>query len=466
MLRPLPLLLLLLAPAAQGQGVMQPLTIHGVEQQHASAVRARGMGAVFAAMQGSAESTVLNPASLASLARPVLSASATWLRTDWAETQHWNPNRYYAGLSLFFSDPDDYRSEPLSRPDWTFDQRLFQLAAVGGALPFGVAGRKLAVGIMAHQRAHLGSFDRNDNVLEPYIGRFRPDPVERPRPGEEIEVRWSAFERERTGTMRALSVALAMEASERFHIGLRLSRTSGSSADRQTVQDVGMFFLREDAHDYSYEPTPGMTSWSGSSDFSGWNTALGLRWEHPVLSLGMMYELPHSVKQRFRRTGMVQAAASGNSGFTVVAAGDIRMPSRVTAGVLLRPSSRIALAADYFRQNYESLSVRSIGPDRAPDWGLARGVGLGAEWQLLDETWLRAGVRRDPQPFRIEGFGLVGQTATGDALSLGLGRRLGQVMLDAAYEFRRLRYEDRWESNVDYNRIRRHNFLLGASYVF
>ncbi len=445
---------------------MQPLTIHGLEQQQASAVRARGMGAVFAAMPGTVESTVLNPASLASLQRTALTANASWLKADWAETQHWNPNRYYAGLSLYFSDPDDYRSEPLSRPDWTFDQSQFRLAAIGGAIPISIGDRKLAIGVMAHQTGQLGSFDRNDNVLEPYIGQFRPDPVERPRPGEEIEVRWSAFERERTGVMRAMSVALAMEASQRFHVGLRLSRSWGNSTDRQSVRDIGMFYLREDAHDYSYEPVPGMNSWSGSSDFSGWNAALGFRWEHPVLSLGLMYELPHDVKQTFRRTGMVQAAASANAGFTVVARGDVRMPSRITAGVLLRPSSRISLVADYFRQNYEALSARSIGLGGVPDWGLARGVGLGAEWQPIAETWIRAGVRRDPQPFRIEGFGLIGQTATGDAVSFGVGRRFGQVMLDMAYEFQRLRYEDRWESNVDYNRIRRHNLLLGASYIF
>ena len=445
---------------------MQPLTIQGLERQEPATVRARGMGAVSTAIPGSPESIVLNPAGLASLPGPALSASGLWLSRDWAETQHWNPNRYYAGLSLYFSDPEDYRSEPLSEPDWTHEQGAFKIATIGGAIPVSLSGRRVALGVMLHQVAQLDDYDRNDNVLDPYIGQFRPDPIERPKPGEEIEVRWTAFERQRTGQMRAISTAVGFELVRSLHVGMRISRTWGSSSDRQYSRDIGMFMLREDAHDYSHEVASGQISWNGSSDFSGWSGAVGIRWQYEVLSAGIIYQFRHSITQAYSRSGQVQGPDSGNMSFSQVGEDEISLPARVVAGIALRPASSVLLAADYFWQDYEALEISSTERTAMPDWGRTRGIGLGVEWQVRAGSFVRAGFRRDPQPFRIEGFGLLGHTATGDAFSAGFGTDLSIVTLDIAYEFQRLRYQDRWESNVDYNRIRKHNVLFGVTYLF
>lgn len=465
MLRRFPILLVLIAPLAYGQGVMQPLTIQGLERQESATVRARGMGTVSAAQPGSAESVLLNPAGLASLPRPALSASGLWLSRDWAETQHWNPNRYYAGLSLFFSDPEDYRSEPLSEPDWTHKQDAFRLATVGGAIPVSLAGKSIGLGVMLHHVAQLDDFDRNDNVLDPYIGQFRPDPIERPKPGEEITVRWSAFERQRTGHLRAISTAVGFELVGSLHVGVRISRSWGSSTDRQHVRDIGVFSLREDAHDYSHEVVSGHRTWEGSSDFGGWSGALGIRWQYQVLTAGIIYQLRTTITQTYDRNIDLQASDSGEMGLILAGEDEITLPARIVAGIALRPASSIVLAADYFWQDYEALDISSTGRTAIPDWGRTRGVGLGLEWQVHSGSFVRAGFRRDPQPFRIEGFGLLGQTATGDAFSAGLGTSIFAVTLDIAYEFQRLRYQDRWESNVDYNRIRKHNVLFGVTYL-
>ena len=467
MLRRLPLLLVFLAPLAHGQGVMQPLTIQGLEQQESATVRSRGMGSVFAAMSGSPESVVLNPAGLASLPRPALSASGIWRSRNWAETQHWNPNRYYAGISLYFSDPEDYRSEPLSLPDWTQSQQSFQLATLGGAIPLRFADRIFTVGVMLHQVAYLADYDQNNNVLEPYIGQFRPDPVERPKPGEEIEVLWSAFERERTGNMQAVSAAFGFALLKDLHIGARISRSWGNSTDRQSIRDIGTFLLREDAHDYSYEVSGGQTFWNGSSDFIAWRSAIGIRWQHQVLSGGIIYELPYDIEHTYSRTIDIDSVTEpGNSNISEDGQDEIRLPARIVAGIAIRPVSQIVLAADYFWQNYETLEKNGGSQYVLPDWGRVQGIGLGVEWNVKGSTILRAGFRRDPRPFRIEGFGLVGKTATGDAISTGFGTDLYSVTLDVAYELQLLHYQDRWESNVDYNRIRQHNVLFGVTYSF
>lgn len=460
-MRPGLLVLLLCAThLVHAQGVMHPLTVQGIEQQDPVAVRARGMGGVFAASGHAAEAAVLNPAGLRGLSGPALSVSGLWQARDWAETQHWNPNRYYAGLSLFFASPEDYRSEPLSKPDWTHRQSAFRLAAATGALPF----RWGAVALAVHRVADLSDYDRNDNVLDPYIGQFRPEPVERPRPGQEIAVQWSTFERERTGALYAISPAIAVEIGTGFHLGLRVSRIWGQSTDRQTQINVGSFVLREDAHDYSHGPLTGLNRWSGTSEYTGWATAAGLLWEQRVITVGVLYQLPATVARTFNQSGTHAAPGESGSDFIRLGTDYIGLPGKITAGVSLRPVSSLMLAVDVFHQDYEQMEVSSARYAE-PDWGVSRGVRVGLEWEPGQDLLIRGGFRRDPRPFRITGFGLLGQTATGDAFSVGLGYPLGGIVLDVAYEFQRLLYQDRWESNVDYNRVRQHNLFFQLSYA-
>ena len=457
---------LLTAYSLYGQGVMEPLTIQGLDQFESSAARARGMGAVYAAVSGSAESVMLNPAGLASLGRASVIISGQRSSRSWAETQHWNPNRYYAGMSLYFADPDDYRTEPLSLPDWGFTQNEVSLASVGAAIPFRVGQRAAGIGINYHQVANVGSYDRNDNVLDPYIGRFRPDPIPRPTPGEEILVQWSSFERERSGMIGAVTAAAGLELSPRLHLGMRVSRFTGSSDDRQVLRTNGQFILREDAHDYDYEPSSGHRNWSGSSEYGGWSYVVGLRWVHSAVQFGLVYQGPAPVTQNFSRLGRIADPVEGESGFTAAGQSIVRLPRRVVVGLVVQPVDRVQLAADYVHQDYEVLEVGGAAQEGVPDWGLVRGVNIGLEWHPWETFHFRTGIRRDPRPFRVEGFGLVGKTAAGDAYSAGIGLKLPFAVLDVAYELQRLRYQDRWGSNVDYNRIRRHVILLGATYSF
>ncbi len=477
------LLNLLLIPAVQAQGVMQPLAIQGIQQQDPSAARARALGGAFAASGDSGpEALLLNPAGLIGMSRPALSVSGLWRSRNWAETQHWNPNRYYAGISLYFSDPEAYRSDALSAPDWTHAQETFRPAFAGGAFPFSLGGRKAVVGIAWSLVADLSDYDQNDNVLDPYIGQFRPVPVDRPNPGEEIEVTWSSFERRRAGTIRAVSPAVALEILPRVHFGLRFSWWRGASDDTQRHRGRGQFILREDAHDYSFSALDGLVEWNGSSEYGGWTAAGGLHWKTDVLGLGALYQLPIRLTRSVSYDGIYVDPDGRSSNHTVKEKEEIALPFRFTAGASFRPASALMLTVDYFIRHYEELEVRAPAGNEllrqnAPgdpgslsylrlDWGPVRGVRLGLEWELREHWFFRAGFRQDPQPFRIEGFGLLGQMARGNAFSAGLGLPIGPVAFDLAYDYQRLLYQDRWESNVDYNRIRKHNLLFGATYRF
>ncbi len=464
MFRILALCLLLAPPAAHAhaQGVIEPLGIQGIEQQELASVRARGMGGVFAAVPGSPESVVLNPAGLAHVERPSVAIAGHWKSRSWAETQHWNPNRYYAGLSLFFSDPDDYTTEPLKNPGWTHSQQSMQLASALGVYPVQLNGRSLVFGVGFHLVAHLGDFDRNNNVLDPYIGQFRPEPVHRPNPGEEITVHWSAFERERLGHLNALVTSAGYELARNLTIGLRVAHTWGSTSDRQEITHRGLFILREAAHDYSHEPGSGTLAWSGTSSFSSLESTVGMQWQIGVLSLGATWQLPTTVTREveYQKTGQLEQ--SPVEGMVTTSTQEIEVPTRFVLGVALQPARSWLMAFDYVRQDYSALSANGY----TPDWGLVQGIGLGLEWHIRSTTVIRVGYREDPQPFRITGSGLLGETARGEGYSAGISQQLRRLQVHVSYELQHLRYHDRWESNVDYNKIDKHNVLVGATYAF
>ena len=477
------LLNLLLIPAVQAQGVMQPLTIQGIQQQDPVAVRARAMGGAFAASgHGNPDAMLLNPAGLTSIARPTLSVAGLWQSRNWAETQHWNPNRYYAGISLYFFSPETYRSDALSVPDWSHTQDAFYPAFAGGAFPFSLGNRTVTLGIAWHLVADLSDYDRNDNVLDPYIGQFRPVPVDRPKPGEEIEVTWSSFERQREGTIRALSPVVAIQVLPHVHLGLRFSYWKGASDDIQHHNSRGQFLLREDAHDYSFAALNGSVRWDGVSEYSGWTAAGGLRWEKDMLGLGVLYQLPIRLTRSVSYDGVHVDRDGRISNHTVQEDEEITLPFQFTAGAAFQPAATLMLTVDYFIHHYEELEIQApagsglfrqnpltdigILSGARLDWGPVRGVRLGLEWEVRESWFVRAGFRQDPQPFRIEGFGLLGQTARGNAFSTGFGFPIGPATFDLAYDLQRLFYQDRWESNVDYNRIRKHNLLFGATYRF
>jgi len=45
-------------------------------------------------------------------------------------------------------------------------------------------------------------------------------------------------------------------------------------------------------------------------------------------------------------------------------------------------------------------------------------------------------------------------------IAAGVGFNLYGMRIDAAYEYARLRYEDMWQSNVNYNSLIQHRVLL------
>ena len=93
-------------------------------------------------------------------------------------------------------------------------------------------------------------------------------------------------------------------------------------------------------------------------------------------------------------------------------------------------------------------------------------IRLGAEFLATDWLALRGGYRDDVQAFAPDGAAIIGDPAAGAVYSAGVGLTIGNILLDFAYEYARLKYQDIYQSNVNYNAVHRHRYMLEIAYRF
>lgn len=459
---------------ATAQGIAQPLTIHGIDQAYLPGARARAMGGAFTAVSDDATAMLWNPSGLAQVGGLSVSAGAAARFTTWDEYQRWIPNRFYGGSSLYFKNPESYPEDPFENPDWSFSNDEVRLGHVAAAYPFSLAGRTVAFGLAYHQAVDLTAYDRNDNVVDPYIGTLRPGPIRRPvNPADSVDAVWSSFDRLREGAIYAISPAIAVEVFNGLRVGGRMSIWNGSSDDRESHDYRGIFTFRESAHDFSFRDSVAAMSWAGTSDYSGWSASLGLQFERQYFTIGLLMELPSEVTREWEREIVSTDPAGTSTRRDETGEETMTLPHRITFGATVRPSTSLGISFDYSRQDLSELELDRaggiVGP--APAWIAQEGIRLGVEWSATDWLDLRGGYREDARPFAEVGSAFVNEEgaeierARGSILSGGVGLGWQNVRVDATYEFHSLDYVDRWESNANHARERSHVVVFGISYA-
>ncbi len=128
----------------------------------------------------------------------------------------------------------------------------------------------------------------------------------------------------------------------------------------------------------------------------------------------------------------------------------ITWPLWIAGGVSFRPVARLLLTADLhwtqwskvdrittgYLEAFWTAAMDAAGFDaRRLDWKDAAQVRLGAEYALDATTALRAGYYHDPAPGPLETLNILLPTHTFNALSVGLGKTLGDLQLDFGLEY-------------------------------
>lgn len=463
----------------QAQGVADPLGVRGLEQFTATGTRARSMGWTGIASGNDANSLFSNPARLARLSSYEFRAAGFSGSTMYSQKQEWMPDKVYATLSLMFENRlggiIDTGQVKLQRayddiePNWERENSDSGPASIVGAAPLEIAGLKATFAVGYNQVINVNQFYQNNNAMDPYVGSFRPEPYPRPALGETVKVQWFQYSRERKGFVYGITPGAAISLSDRFDIGISANVIQGSTDDIEKRNDRGRIRLATSSSgNYNVHFVDSVYyrhTVEGTSTYSGLLTTLGLSYRGGEYSFGIIVRPGGTITRQFEGTATKDTTGSITSK-TVTSKDEMTYPFSFAIGGSFLISNRLLLAVDYTVSKFGSAEYAANGGTAIKPWLDGDMIRIGFEYQLIEEMKIRGGFREDTQIFSGEGAPIISDPIRGFGATAGAGLDFGMVMLDVAYEYAQLKYEDRWLSNVNYNERSSHSFAVEAGIKF
>jgi long-subunit fatty acid transport protein len=147
---------------------------------------------------------------------------------------------------------------------------------------------------------------------------------------------------------------------------------------------------------------------------------------------------------------------------------NVKFPRAYAVGFVLTPNNRWTFAFDYEIRNLANVewTSQTSGTAVHPWVNNSANWRLGAEYRVSDMLALRGGYHEDIQSFAPDGSAIVDKPASGEIYSLGVGIAMGNILIDVAYEYSILKYQDIYQSNINYNARKQHQFMVEFAYRF
>ena len=147
---------------------------------------------------------------------------------------------------------------------------------------------------------------------------------------------------------------------------------------------------------------------------------------------------------------------------------NITLPFSYTLGIVITPTDKWTIAFDYEVKNFSDaeLTSTSAGTITHPWTSKKAAMRLGVEYLASSMLALRGGFREDIQAFSPDGAAIADEPARGGIYSCGAGIDLGNILIDAGYEYSLLKYQDIYQSNVNYTTREQHHFMMEVAYRF
>lgn len=476
------------------QGAADPLSIYGLEQKSIVDIRSRGMGGTNIASGSTSSILFVNPAGLSHLNSIELRIGGTNISTFQQQTQGWVPNRLYTGLSIMMedkwggikqpmvndstpvTDPWEQLQKPFDNigPNWSRNTNQTLPLSAALAVPISVDEFKFVFGIGGSQAIDLTHYFQNNNVTDPLLGNYRPQPIAELQPGDTLRARWFQYTRKRDGTIWGITPAVSVSYSG-ISAGVSATYYTGSSDDIEQRLDRG--FLTFIYNRFKVQDTVKYASIrSGTSTYSGLGITLGVKIEQPVYALAAVVELPYTMERKYSRSfhsreDILIVRATDSVKTTIVNTTEsgtekIQYPTAYSIGLLLTPFSKWSFAFDYEARNLNQVEYTLANGSTSKPWVGESTFKIGAEYAWQEWLMFRGGYREEPQVFSPAGSAIIGSPAVMSVYSFGTGLVVLGVEIDAAYEYAYLRYSDSWQSNVNQNTTRQHRLLVGLGYKF
>jgi hypothetical protein len=468
--------------ATHAQGVAVPLSLQGIDRWNTGSVRAHGMGGSgIASGSNDMGSMFLNPASLGSLESPSVLVGGIAQSKTYSQNQEWMPSRLYAGLSLLFENAFDgivdteavKLDKPFDaiQPKWKKTTTQIRPLNIAAAMPLTVAGMSGAIGIGYNAISLADNYFQNNNALSPNIGQYRPYPFNRLRYGDSLKVQWFQYSHERDGFLYGITPSLAVNISNSLTLGASAALLTSSVDDHEFRMDRGLITLKTTSSAYNtfvLSPVRQTIDITGTSKFKGTIITLGAVLTQKAFTLGATVKLPTTITRDYSTTTVRDTAglhtetpASGSVALTI--------PAIVTLGFGVRPGRNVSVSIDYEVRSYAGATLPPTTDSSAYSlngWLSSSVFRAGMEWTLKPWLALRGGYREDVQTYAAEGASLTNQPIRGSIYTLGAGLTFGSVQVNFAYEYGFTKFNDAWESNINYNSTESHTAMADVRYAF
>jgi len=445
---------------ALAQGLTQPLNIQGLERPFFLSSRSRGMGGTATSSAGDASAIFSNPAGLSAVQSLEFRAGASFTNTTLEQKGEWIPDRRYAGLSIMFENDftgikDSALQKPFDDilPGWEQTSSSSKPTMIAGAMPLEIGGMHAALALGLFQAADLDYYYQNNNVLDPNIGAFRPEPILAPQLGDTIGVQWFQSVSERSGTLYGITPGLSLEVSPGISLGVAATITTGQSEDVEARIDRGYLRIATSSSGsgnvFFVDPILNRISAVTTSEYSGVSFNLGALWRQEYFSIGLSVRPPFTTTRDWNRT--VLADTTGRSTTLNESGSDeLRYPIQYSVGMTIHATEAWDISIDYRAESNSSVTYATSDSSFHP-WVGGPAFRFGAEYRVSNWLSLRGGYREEVQTFSSEGSGLLTEPVRGSTLSFGAGLTPGTFGIELAYEIGTLSYQDMWISNVNTN---------------
>jgi long-subunit fatty acid transport protein len=477
-----------------------PLTIQGLEQRTINGIRSRGMGGTSVAASNDASALYANPAALTRISAVEMRAGGLFGTTFREQKQEWVPYMSNPGLSVLFEGLTRYIPMPLDsngntlppwetlqrqyddlEPDWDRSKSSVQPLSLTAAVPFNALGIKMTAAIGVAQSMDLDQYYRNNNSLSPYLGQLRPDPKIITKPIDTVHAQWFSYTRERTGIVYGITPGFSAELFAGLSVGFSATTLNGSSDDKEYRVERGHIFIatnnKSTATDFMVDTVYYRQSKIGTSTYSGTAFTLGGLFQQERFSIGVSVTPAHSITRSWKR--VVTSLDTTKKSFPVridsitsrkyseSGKQTLDFPMEYSVGIIITPTDRWTVAFDYQFRNIAEMKLSSASGPEQHSWINDQGtIAFGAEYRMSELLAFRSGYREDIQAFSPDGSAIIGEPARGSIYSFGTGFMFGNILVDLAYEYSVLKYQDIYQSNANHNTRRGHQMLMEFCYRF
>jgi opacity protein-like surface antigen len=367
------------------------------------------------------------------------------------------------------------------QPNWDRNSSGSQPLSLVAAAPLMLGGVNIAAGIGVSQVVNLDNYYLNNNSMSPYLGQERPDPLLISARNDTLHVKWYQYSRTREGSVYGITPGVSINLLPGLRIGGTIAFLTGSSDDNERRVERGLINIAISngvGSNFMVDTVYYVQSKVGTSDYSGTMLNFGIHFQQERYAIGVTIRPPMQITRTWDRDVVsidtsrnpypIRVDSLRSRNYHENGKDYVNFPFSYSIGIVLKPTDRWTLAFDYELRYLADVELTtSAGSTASNPWANNKGaMRLGAEYRASDLIAFRGGYREDVQAFSPDGSAIINEPARGGVYSLGAGIAMGNIFIDLAYEYSILKYQDIYQSNVNYNTREQHQFMMEIAYRF